>query len=106
MLSALLREEAISAVKACVGVRELLQRRGIPYGGEAVRQAMELRKDGQFRATILQVAHPVVSGDGTHALLASSVGAGPEAGVGSLEHLMLQPNGRWIHVGSLSLWIA
>ncbi|NML06088.1 hypothetical protein [Sphingomonas sp. G-3-2-10] len=97
----------LSSVGACPAVRQKLDRYGVAYGEKAVAAAIADTGDGEgYRATILNFSLPLISRDGTEAIVATSSVSAPEGGAGSLRHLKRRSDGRWEAVSESGLWIS
>ncbi len=84
----------------------MLERAGAGLGREARENGVRVQEDGLFFAAIHAIELPVLSIDGRHALVEWRGVSGPLAGGGFLDHLERQPDGTWVIVGRLNLWIS
>ncbi len=110
LLTRLHYQRPTSAIANCPSLRSFLQDHHISHGEEAVRAAMRSEIPGEismsFRAVIVGVSAPVLSYDGTEALLLTSEASGETAASGAVRYLRRNRNGRWIVVSWLGLWIS
>lgn len=105
LISGLRAGGGASAIKHCANVRELLDSKGIRYGKDAVNSGGSSNV-ALFKSTILGISLPVISRDGSKAVLVESFYAGMLLGRGNVTYLKRQADGKWKVVGEAMLWVS
>jgi hypothetical protein len=100
------RWPARNALRACPSLPQRLASLHIRYGDAAVRWALRQRRDGSYRAVIFTISLPLVSQDGQHAVVETSMASAPLGGGGTLVHLVRDSTGNWHSAGWKGLWIS
>ena len=85
----------------------MLDYRRIGYGAQAVAAVLPRNpNDENFGAGIFSVSLPILSDDGSRAVLISTFQYGRLDGGGGIVMLERQPDGKWQQSDVISLWVS
>ena len=106
LLRRLERQKGENAIASCPNIRNILSRRHIGYGPEAVSAAVKNSEGARYRSVIIYLSLPIVSADGKEAVFVRSFQSAGLFGAGKVVYMTSGKDGKWKPLASAQLWVS